>query len=123
MPQPVTPEFHTRFKRLMRETGVTASALATTLAVNTNQIYRWQKDQMPGRAMLEKIAEAMGVPWEWLLVGDEGAEHLRRYMSKRGGPGAAARSPQGDSVPAPHPSAREVGERRSQKRPRKQGSA
>lgn len=54
----------------MKERGVTADALATTLGVKTNQPYRWMKNQMPERPMLERIAVALDTTWQWLLVGD-----------------------------------------------------
>jgi transcriptional regulator with XRE-family HTH domain len=88
-----------------------ASALAANPALSQRQFAKdhdldptkfnnWTKDTQPDLEGLEQLERVFGVPWQWLLVGDEGMAALEIYSRKRGpSPEARAPEPPGDRQP------------------------
>jgi transcriptional regulator with XRE-family HTH domain len=78
------PRFHEQMRLLLAQRGLMQKNAAALLGVNPNQISRWCDDQMPGSFdALKAIADTFGVPWEWLLVGDEGRDVLNAYRDSK----------------------------------------
>lgn len=43
----------------------------------------WTKGTQPDYEGLEQLQRVFGVPWQWILVGDDGADALAAYSRKR----------------------------------------
>lgn len=55
---------------------------ARAQSIDPTTLSRWMSEkyrQMPGVLALQTLAEALQVPWEWLLVGDDGVKELATW--------------------------------------------
>lgn len=68
------PGFPDRIRERLDALGVNVSAFAA--ANGLTQMSRYLKGSVPSFDSLTKMATALGVSWQWLLVGDEGIKAM-----------------------------------------------
>jgi transcriptional regulator with XRE-family HTH domain len=51
---------------------ITQEKFARAAGVSQQLFSKWMKGQMPDLDNIKRLAEAFGVTWPWLLIGDEG---------------------------------------------------
>lgn len=86
------PGFTRRLAELValkkQELGIRSDrGLALRLGLDAAQLPRWLKGALPTMPNLVALENALGVPWEYLLVGEEGATRILQHL------GRAARGP------------------------------
>ena len=98
------PDYQARVDELYRalkEARWTHAKLAKRGELETYQIGRYLGGVLPeDHENLEKFGKALGVPWEYLLVGREGYNHLKTYFDQ------LAREAAHPPPPARHPPSR-----------------
>lgn len=80
------PGFADRIAACLRARGVTQSAFAAEHSrrhprtrITQSNLSRWMRNQVPSFESLQELAEALEVPWEYLLLGEEGAQEILRH--------------------------------------------
>ena len=81
------PGFADRLAACLRAHRTTQSAFARQqqrrnrgTRITQSNLSRWMKNQVPSFESLEELATALGVPWEYLLLGEEGAHAVLRHL-------------------------------------------
>lgn len=78
------PDFGKRLRAVLDQRTITnKSAFAREHEFSQGQISRWTLGGMPDtQEALQRLAAALDVPWEYLLVGEEGATVIAAYLAK-----------------------------------------
>lgn len=59
--------FATRLKELRAQRGYTLEELASLVGISKTQVGRWERGQIPGADMVEKLAKTFSVSADYLL--------------------------------------------------------
>lgn len=54
--------------------------VAQAVGLDPGLLYSWIKSTVPSYEGLLQLQGVLGVPWQWLLIGDDGLEALRRFV-------------------------------------------
>jgi len=78
------PECNVRIRALweaVRNTrpGLSQRSWAAEHKIDTTLFNNWLKETQPDLRGLRQLERAFGVPWEWILLGDEGIAALKAY--------------------------------------------
>jgi transcriptional regulator with XRE-family HTH domain len=84
MGRPIFPGYVERFRAALAAKGMKPADVARGTGIDQQKLSRWVRGGLPDSlAELEKVAAFLGAPWQWFLVGDEGAEAIARYRRTR----------------------------------------
>ena len=61
--------FAKRFEEAREKAGLSISSLAKRLGVSPQSVYLWQQGSVPKPSRLRELADALGVPLQWLVYG------------------------------------------------------
>lgn len=84
------PGFGARIEERIRILGFkNTSEFARERRVDKSNLYRWVAGHVPERANLLLLERELQVPWQWLIVGDDGLDTLDAFKDGRWRPPSA----------------------------------
>ena len=82
------PECNVRIRALWHaeqntRPGISERKWALEHKIDATKFNYWLKDTQPDLSGLKQLEAAFGVPWEWILLGDEGLVAMERHRKLR----------------------------------------
>ena len=84
MPRLILPGYRERLDVALKAKGLNQLQLAQATGLSQQNLSRWFNGGLPQKLSdLERLADFLGAPWQWFLVGEEGAKAIEGYVRTR----------------------------------------